>query len=97
MMQSIGMTRKQLRSMLMYEGFYYSLGTCVLSLAFGTIFSLLIVKPFCGMLWFFSYRFILWPLLIGLPFLVVLGALIPLVLYALTDKQSIVERLQEAE
>jgi putative ABC transport system permease protein len=97
MMQSIGMTRRQLRSMLMYEGFYYSFGTCVLSLAFGTIFSLLIVKPFCGMLWFFSYQFILWPLLIVLPFLVVLGAIIPLVLYVLTDKQSIVERLQEAE
>ncbi len=97
MMQSIGMTRKQLRSMLTYEGFYYSFGTCVLSLAFGTIFSLLIVKPFCGMLWFFSYQFILWPLLIVLPFLVVLGAIIPLVLYTLTDKQSIVERLQEAE
>lgn len=97
MMQSIGMTRKQLRSMLMYEGFYYSLGTCILSLAFGTIFSLLIVKPFCGMLWFFCYQFILWPLLIVLPFLVVLGVIIPLLSYIMTDRQSIVERLQEAE
>jgi len=97
MLQSIGMTRKQLRSMLMFEGFYYALGTCALSLIFGSVFSLLIVKSFCGLLWFFSYHFILWPLLIVLPFLFVLGVVIPLVSYAMTDKQSIVERLREAE
>lgn len=97
MLQSIGMTRKQLRSMLMYEGFYYVLGTCALSLVFGTVFSVLIVKFFCGLLWFVSYHFILWPLLIVLPFLLVLGLIIPLVSYAMTDQQSIVERLREAE
>lgn len=97
MLQSIGMTRKQLRSMLMYEGFYYALGTCILSLIFGTVFSLLIVKPFGNLLWFFSYQFILWPLLIVLPFLFALGVVIPLLLYIMTDRQSIVERLREAE
>lgn len=97
MLQSIGMTKKQLRSMLMCEGLYYALGTFAFSLVFGIIFSLLIVKSFCGLLWFVSYHFILWPLLIVLPFLLVLGAIIPLVSYAMTDKQSIVERLREAE
>jgi len=97
MLQSIGMTRKQLRCLLMFEGFYYTLGTCALSLVFSAVFSLLIVKSFCGLLWFFSYHFILWPLLIVLPFLFVLGVMIPLVLYAMTDKQSIVEQLREAE
>jgi len=97
MMQSIGMTRKQLCSMLMYEGFYYAFGTCVLSLLLSTVFSLLIVKSFCGLLWFFSYHFILWPLLIVLPFQLVLGVTIPLISYAMTDSQSIVERLREVE
>jgi len=97
MLKSIGMTRKQLRRLLMFEGFYYTLGTCALSLIFSAIFSLLIVKSFCGLLWFFSYHFILWPLLIVLPFLFMLGMMIPLVSYAMTDKQSIVERLREAE
>ncbi|HEX3011903.1 MAG TPA: ABC transporter permease, partial [Syntrophomonadaceae bacterium] len=97
MLQSIGMTRKQLRRMLMFEGLYYVLGTCILSLVLGVIFSLLIVKSFCNLLWFFSYHFVIWPLLIVLPFLLVLGVVIPLVLYAMTDKQSIVERLREAE
>ncbi|MCM1566709.1 MAG: FtsX-like permease family protein [Dehalobacter sp. 4CP] len=97
MLQSIGMTRKQLRRMLMFEGFYYTFGTCILSFVFTTLFSLLIVKAFCRLLWFFSYHFILWPVLSVLPFLLVLGVMIPLVSYALTDKQSIVERLREAE
>lgn len=97
MMQSIGMTQKQLRGMLMYEGFYYALGTCAFSIIFSTVFSILVVKNFCSLLWFFSYHFILWPLLIVLPFLFALGVIIPLVSYAATDKQSIIERLREAE
>ena len=97
MLQSIGMTRQQLRRMLMFEGFYCTLGTGAFAIVFGIVFSLLIVKPFCGLLWFLSYDFILWPLLIVLPFLLGLGVLIPLLAYALTDRQSIVERLREAE
>ncbi len=97
MLQSIGMTRKQLRSMLIFEGLYYTLGTCALSLIFGTVFSLLIIKFFCGLLWFVSFHFILWPLIAVLPALIILGVIIPLILYAMTDKQSIVERLRDAE
>ncbi len=97
MLQSIGMTRKQLRGMLMFEGLYYTLGTFMLSLVFGIIFSLLVVKSFCSLIWFASYHFILWPLWVVLPFLLALGIIIPLAAYAMTDKQSIVERLREAE
>ncbi len=97
MLQSIGMTRRQLRKMLMFEGCYYVLGTCVFSLVLGTVFSLLVVKSFCELLWFLSFRFTLRPLLLTWPFLFVLGVTIPMALYAVTDKQSIVERLREAE
>jgi putative ABC transport system permease protein len=97
MLQSIGMTRKQLRGMLMCEGLYYTLGTCVLSLIFSIVFSLLLVKMLCSLLWFCSYHFILWPVLVVLPILLVLGVIIPLISYAMTDKHSIVEKLREAE
>jgi len=97
MLQSIGMTMKQLRKMLMFEGLYYSLGTCLLSLIFGVVFSLLIIRPFCGLLWFLSYRFLLLPLVMVLPVLLILGVLIPLVSYMATGVDSIVERLREAE
>lgn len=96
-LQSIGMSKKQLRSMLMFEGLYYALGTCVLSLVFGIAVSLLIVRPIGSMLWFFRYRFVLWPILVVQPFFFVIGAIIPLLSYILTDRQSIVEWLREAE
>lgn len=97
MLQSIGMTTKQLRKMLVFEGLYYSLGTCLLSLVFGMVFSLLIIRPFCSLLWFLSYRFLLLPLVMVFPILLMLGVLIPLISYMATGKESIVERLREAE
>ncbi|MGE5397014.1 MAG: ABC transporter permease [Chitinophagales bacterium] len=96
MMQSIGMTRKQLRKMLMCEGLYYALAACVISIVLGTAFSYIVVKPLCGLLWFFSYHFIMWPLLVVLPFMLALGVIIPLASYAMTDNMSIVDRLREA-
>ena len=96
MLQSIGMTRTQLRKMLMFEGLYYALGTCAASLVFGTVFSLLVVKPLCDIMWFVSYNFSL-SMLAVFPVLLALGAMIPLASYALTDRQSIVERLRQAE
>ena len=97
MLQSIGMTTKQLRIMLICEGLYYALGTCIFSLILSVSFSILVVRPLCGIMWFTSYHFVLWPLLAVLPVLFVLAALIPAASYALTGKQSIVERLREVE
>ena len=97
MLQSIGMTTKQLKKMLIFEGLYYAFGTCLLSLILGVAFSILVVRPLCGILWFTSYHFVLWPLFAVLPVLFVLAALIPAASYAMTGKQSIVERLRETE
>ncbi len=97
MLQSMGMTTKQLRQMLMLEGLYDTLATGAASLVFGVAFSLLVVKPLCGNLWFVSYHFVLWPILAITPILLVFGVLIPRVTYAMTNKRSIVERLRETE
>ncbi|HWQ43211.1 MAG TPA: ABC transporter permease [Desulfosporosinus sp.] len=97
MLQSIGMTRKQLVKMLCFEGGYYAALTAASSVVLSIACSLLIVRPLCGQIWFTSYHFVFWPLLIVLPLLFVLGILVPLVAYHTTDKQSIVERLRETE
>jgi putative ABC transport system permease protein len=96
-LQGIGMTGRQLRSMLCWEGVYYAVGTCVLSLVIGTVFSLFVVRALCSQMWFFSYHFVIWPLMIVLPVLFLLGIAIPLASYAMTDRQSIVERLRTVE
>jgi putative ABC transport system permease protein len=97
MMQGIGMTGRQLRKMLCAEGLYYAAGTMLFSLAFGVLCSLVIVKGVAGNLWFFSYRFILGPLLAAYPALLVLALAIPFAVYGGAMRQSIVERLREAE
>ncbi|AFA49656.1 ABC transporter permease [Acetobacterium woodii] len=97
MLQSIGMTQKQLRNMLCYEGLYLTLGTGIVALFFGSLFSLVVVNFFSGLIWFLGYQFILWPLLSVLPFLLVMGIAIPWIADMATNNQSIVERLRDAD
>ena len=96
MLQSIGMTRKQLKSVLRWEGGCYSALTAVVSVILSVCCSLLIVRPFSANVWFMSFKFVFWPLAAILPILFVLAVLIPMLAYRLEDRQSIVERLREA-
>lgn len=95
MLQSIGMTGNQLRRMLSYEGFYYAIGTMLASVVFGTLFSMIVVRGITNGIWFFTYRFVVWPVLIVYPFLIALTVAIPAVLYKQITKTSIIERLNE--
>lgn len=97
MLQSIGMTDGQLRRLLIYEGLYYALGTMLLSFLLAIGSSWLIVKGLVSQLWFFSYQFIISPLLAAYPILILLSIIIPFAAYYGVNRQSIVERLREAE
>ena len=95
MLQSIGMTGRQLRRLLAWEGVYYAIGTIVTSAAVGTVFSAVVVRAMAGGIWFFTYRFIFWPLLAVYPFLLLLTMAIPALLYRGIAKASIIERLRQ--
>lgn len=95
MLQSIGMTGKQLRKLISFEGLYYSLGTIFASVVFGTLFSVIIVKGISDGIWFFTYHFVMWPMLVIYPCLIILTVLIPALLYKLIGKTSIIERLRQ--
>ena len=97
MLQSIGLTDRQLRSMLIYEGLYYALATMVTSLVLGIVFSYGIINGLVSKLWFFSYQFTIAPLLISYPVLIALMAIIPFAAFYGINRQSIVERLRESE
>lgn len=97
MLQSVGMTKRQLKKMLCYEGTYYAGLSGLCALVLGLVISLVVVRSICTQLWFLSYRMVVWPLLVAVPVLLLLGVAVPLVLYGITDRQSIVERLREAE
>lgn len=95
MLQSIGMTGKQLKRMLSYEGLYYAIGTIFSSIILGIIFSTVIVRGITSGLWFFTYKFVVWPMLIVYPFLIILTVAIPAALYKQITKVSIIERLRQ--
>ena len=97
MLQSIGMTGRQLKTMLIYEGLYYALGAVAVALLFSLATAPLLSASLGSMFWFVTYRFTLWPVLVVAPVFALLGTLLPLIVYRFVSKQSIVERLREAE
>lgn len=97
MLQSLGMTKKQLLKVLIYEGLYYCGATIVLSFAMGVIFSFVVIDGIVSNLWFFSYQFVIWPLLLTYPVLIILSIIIPYIGYYGMSKLSIVERLRAVE
>ncbi len=97
MLQSIGMTSKQLRRMLIAEGILYTGGAGILSVILGVGASALLADTIAKSLWFFTYRFTLLPLMVTIPILLVIGILLPIPVLKSVEKQSIVERLRETE
>lgn len=97
MLQSVGMTGKQLKQMLVYEGIFYAAGAGILTLILSLLLNPLIGKLLEKMFWFFSYHFTILPVLIVIPVFVLLGVMLPLMIYKFTAKKSIVERLRETE
>lgn len=96
-LQSIGMTGKQLRHMLMLEGLYYALLAMAVSTVLSVTLGPLIGAGCANVFWFFVYKFSVLPLAVLLPVFILLGLAIPLVTYRSTAKQSIVERLRTDE
>ena len=97
MLQSVGMTGKQLKTMLMYEGLFYALGAITLSLILTLVLSPLASNALESIFWFFTYHFTITPVLLLLPVFVLLGLLVPLGIYMTAAKSTIVERLRETE
>ena len=96
-LQSIGMTGKQLKIMLMYEGLFYALGAVAAALALAVVLSPLLGAALSSLFWFITYRFTMTPILAVLPVFALLGVLVPLAVYRTVSKRTIVERLRETE
>ncbi|HIW82526.1 MAG TPA: ABC transporter permease [Candidatus Acetatifactor stercoripullorum] len=94
-LQSIGMTGKQLRTMLVWEGLLYALGAAVLALALTVALGPVAFRAVEGLFWFFTYRLTLTPFLLVIPLFALLGAGIPVLTVRLAARHTIVERLRE--
>ena len=96
-LQSIGMTRKQMQNMLIYESLFYTLGSFVIALVLSILLYTATAHLLETVLWFFQAHFTILPVLLMIPVFLLLGIGIPTVVYHQTVRHSIVEQLRELE
>lgn len=93
-LQSIGMTTRQMQTMLALEGLLYTLGSALLALAMILVTAPVVGPGLNGMFWFFTYHFTIWPIAVVLPLFALLGIAIPVATCRATQRYSVVERLR---
>ncbi|MDO4285478.1 MAG: ABC transporter permease [Eubacteriales bacterium] len=96
MLRSIGMTKRQLRRMLILEGLFYAGLTLFASLLLGSLAVGILVR---GMVagGYTTFHFTLLPLLLCAPVLTVFAILLPCLCFRNLEKQTIVERLRSTD
>lgn len=97
MLQSIGMTTEQLRSVVVCEGISYIVISGIINFIIGSVLSYAVLNALNKIIMFFEYKFQLMPFFIMLPILLIVAAVTPVISFWYMQKESIVERLREAE
>ena len=95
-LQAIGMTGKQLKTMLICEGLFYTAGAAITAVILNLLtipMSSVIEKIF----WFCEFRFTFIPMAVTIPIFALVGVVVPVITYAVLAKKSVVERLRECE
>lgn len=96
-LQSIGMTNRQLKKMLMSEGLLYAAAAVVVSVMCTLLMSPIMDRVVSGIFWFVTYRYTMVPILILIPIFMAFGIVLPLFSYRKVLRRSMVERLKESE
>ena len=96
-LQAVGMTGRQLRAMLVWEGLLYALGAAALALALAVALGPVAFHALESLFWFFTYRLDLTPFLWVTPLFALLGAGIPLLTGRAAARHTLVERLRAVE
>lgn len=98
-MQSIGMTNRQLRRMMIYEGLYYAGAADIVGATFAAIVGLTVLKSVLNSsaMWYFTLHFTLVPALIIALVYLLLAAVIPVIVLRFFNKGTVVERLRTSE
>lgn len=93
-MQSIGMSSRQLRRMMVWEGVFYAVMACAAGLVLSILLGFTVVRLLTGGIWYFTFHFTLWPAAAACAVLLPLSALVPVLALHLFNRGSIVEKLR---
>ncbi len=97
MLQSVGMTNRQTRKMLILEGMLYIILTAVFSLTIGSVIGYSGINLMLSQTDYITLKFTVIPSLICILLFALLAIAVPLVALKVISKKSIVERLREVE
>ena len=96
-MESVGMTRRQLTAMMVWEGVFYAAGACLLGLVLSAVLDLTLVKRLVDSMWQFTFRFTLVPALAACAVLLAVSAIVPVLALRWFHRGSVAELLRVAE
>ena len=96
-LQSVGMTNRQLRTMLIEEGLFYAISASLLALALSTVLTFPIGHMFTNTVWFFTARPTLVPVFIAVLVFLIVGCTVPALLYRQESRVSVVDQLRRTE
>lgn len=96
-LESIGMSKKQLRKMLIYEGLYVVLFTAVILGTIGVLLTYGLIKTITENIAFTVFHMDVLPIAASIPILAVISIVITVIAYKVLAKDTVVARLREAE
>ncbi|MBO4678608.1 MAG: ABC transporter permease [Lachnospiraceae bacterium] len=94
-LQAIGMTGKQVKSMLVIEGLIYTVGAGAIALVLSLAMVPLLNGALGQIFWFYSGHFSVTPVAVMIPVFAVIGFIVPYIAYKGLSKASIVERIRQ--
>ncbi len=96
-LQAVGMTGRQMKAMLIWEGVLYALASAGAALILVSVLTPVMIPVLERTYWFFTGQFDITPVLLVFPVFCLLGWWIPVIMYRYTVRQSVVERLRSSE
>ena len=96
-LEAVGMTGKQLKTMLCTEGIYYAAGTMVIAVLASVFLNLTVLRGLENTFFFFKNHFTLLPLVLCIVPLLLVVLAVPVLGYHNIRRQSVVERMREGE
>lgn len=97
MLETVGMTREQIRKMLVGEGCIYLFGAFVLAIAVVLLFAEKLIAHTVGKAFFFHMRMTVAPCILMLPVLLLIACCVPEYHLRRMEKKSLVERMKSGE
>lgn len=96
-MQSIGITNKQMRKLITVEGLYHAIMTAALILTVGNVFVYIVAKLMPAVADFAVFKYPIVPLILLLSCIFIICISVPFMVYRLSSKATITERLRDIE